>query len=66
MNTPCPECNFIHWRISCAFTKRDYADLQYWYIKRDEHQAVCFMNGNLYKLLWSNVEVSPTRAEGAR
>lgn len=58
--TPCPECNFIAWRISCAYTRRDYADLRYWQNNRLEHQETCIVvNGDWYKLLWPSASLVP-------
>lgn len=58
--TPCPECNFIAWRINCAYTQRDYADLRYWQNKRHEHQQACIViNGDWYKLLWPGAAMAP-------
>ena len=58
MNTPCPDCNFYAWRVMNAWLNRDYKDMRYWTQQQEEHKAACIViNGDWYKLLWSNAQV---------
>jgi len=59
-DTPCTDCNFIAWRISCAYIARDWKDVRFWQEKRIEHQEACeVINSEWFKGLWPNAVVVP-------
>lgn len=58
MNTPCKECNRIHWETLCAWIARDFETMRHLHNAELDHKETCeVIHSTWYKSLWQNAQI---------